>query len=204
MQGGFYQTVSEYSRRALTDNKDKLPAFSGLAQRFHQSFGGDSAEYLAGLWSTDFPRSLLWSLHHSVPSRSIPSYSLIVRHHGRGPRGTERSTPLPIYLRYSCSFSAGMSALSVTATPMARYTPGAAQPCLPLLSTVQPCFSSEEARLRIPTTICRIEPARSTLTCSRNQKSHGRENLDPYHSQLLMMAGYNPCPAMEEGQKKVT
>ncbi|KAI8715233.1 HET domain-containing protein [Fusarium sp. LHS14.1] len=44
----FYTLASEYSGKALTYSSDKLPAFSGLAQKFQHVFGG---EYLAGLWS---------------------------------------------------------------------------------------------------------------------------------------------------------
>ncbi|KPM46184.1 hypothetical protein AK830_g244 [Neonectria ditissima] len=52
----YYQLVLAYSRRNLTFGSDKLPAFSGLAQRFHPFLG----DYLAGIWSSDFRQGLLW------------------------------------------------------------------------------------------------------------------------------------------------
>ncbi|KAK3353762.1 heterokaryon incompatibility protein-domain-containing protein [Lasiosphaeria hispida] len=53
----YYDLVEEYSNRNLTFASDKLPAFSGLAHRLHSLLGG---EYLAGLWSSDVKRGLLW------------------------------------------------------------------------------------------------------------------------------------------------
>lgn len=53
----YYRLVEDYSRRQLTRESDKLPAFSGLARRFQQCLGAD---YLTGLWSTDLERGLLW------------------------------------------------------------------------------------------------------------------------------------------------
>ncbi|KAH6976470.1 hypothetical protein BKA56DRAFT_81233 [Ilyonectria sp. MPI-CAGE-AT-0026] len=63
----FYKVVSGYTDKALTRSEDKLPAFSGLAKRFHPFFGG---EYLAGLWSEDFSGGLLWSRTFSALSSS--------------------------------------------------------------------------------------------------------------------------------------
>ncbi|RYP80892.1 hypothetical protein DL770_006050 [Monosporascus sp. CRB-9-2] len=53
----YYDMVVEFSYRKFTYDSDKLPALSGLAQRIHKVLGG---EYLAGLWSADFNRGLLW------------------------------------------------------------------------------------------------------------------------------------------------
>lgn len=64
----FYEVVSGYARgKVLTHSEDMLPAFSGLAKRFHPFFGG---EYLAGLWSEDFSSGLLWSRALGVLSSS--------------------------------------------------------------------------------------------------------------------------------------
>ncbi|KAL6399471.1 heterokaryon incompatibility protein [Ilyonectria robusta] len=64
----FYEVVSGYTNdKALSRSEDKLPAFSGLAKRFHPFFGG---EYLAGLWSEDFSSGLLWSRAFSALSSS--------------------------------------------------------------------------------------------------------------------------------------
>lgn len=57
MQAFYYEIVVDYNTRGLTFPSDKLPAFSALARLVHSVFGGD---YLAGIWSTDFRRGLLW------------------------------------------------------------------------------------------------------------------------------------------------
>ncbi|OJD37909.1 heterokaryon incompatibility protein [Diplodia corticola] len=75
----YYSLVNEYSHRKLTFDSDKLPAFSGLAQRLHPALGGD---YLAGLWSSDLNNGLLWynemrTCRH-VRSYRAPSWSWAV------------------------------------------------------------------------------------------------------------------------------
>ncbi|KIL92445.1 hypothetical protein FAVG1_04856 [Fusarium avenaceum] len=74
----YYSAVSSYTRRKLTFNTDKLPAFSGLAQRLNPLIGGD---YVAGLWTADLAQGLLWaifqggsSIEHVKPYRA-PSWS---------------------------------------------------------------------------------------------------------------------------------
>ncbi|KAF2169148.1 hypothetical protein M409DRAFT_64912 [Zasmidium cellare ATCC 36951] len=72
----FLTLVQTYSHRALTYNTDKLPALSGLCERIHRLIGG---EYLAGIWSRDLARGLLWykemsSCKHVQPYRA-PSWS---------------------------------------------------------------------------------------------------------------------------------
>jgi hypothetical protein len=71
--------VREMSKTKLTLSKDKLPAFSGLAQQFHAGlpFVGD---YRAGLWRADFENGLLWGLHQAEipiarPTWRAPSWS---------------------------------------------------------------------------------------------------------------------------------
>lgn len=49
--------VEEYSERNLTHWTDRLPALSGYASRLHTNM---NAEYLAGLWLSDFPMCLAW------------------------------------------------------------------------------------------------------------------------------------------------
>ena len=49
--------VQDYTCRALSQEKDKLPALSGLARAFFNQFGDD---YLAGLWKSTLVRGLLW------------------------------------------------------------------------------------------------------------------------------------------------
>ncbi|KAK0616437.1 heterokaryon incompatibility protein-domain-containing protein [Immersiella caudata] len=64
----YYHLVHDYTRRLLTVVSDKLPAFSGLAQRTHRAVGG---AYLAGLLSDDIKRSLLF--YPSVSFDSKPA-----------------------------------------------------------------------------------------------------------------------------------
>lgn len=52
----WYELVEDYTLRSVTAPTDKLPALSGLAKR-HQ---GDKDQYLAGIWSSQFPGTLLW------------------------------------------------------------------------------------------------------------------------------------------------
>lgn len=59
----YYKLVVQYSRRQLSVDSDKLPAFSGLSQLLEPTI--DSA-YLAGLWSRDINHGLLW--HHQIGS----------------------------------------------------------------------------------------------------------------------------------------
>jgi hypothetical protein len=53
----YYRLVRSYSWREITYGSDIFPAFSSLASTLHPSFGG---EYVAGGWSGDLRRSLLW------------------------------------------------------------------------------------------------------------------------------------------------
>jgi hypothetical protein len=53
----WFIVVMGYSRRALTNNKDKLPAISGLASLVQKATG---YKYLAGLWEEEIRRSLIW------------------------------------------------------------------------------------------------------------------------------------------------
>lgn len=49
--------VSEYSERSMTKSSDRLPALAGVASQWHPKKEG---RYLAGIWSQDLFRSLLW------------------------------------------------------------------------------------------------------------------------------------------------
>lgn len=55
-------TVEEYSRRALTDPRDKLAAISGLVRRKLHSSSTPNDRYFAGLWNEGLPNQLLWKL----------------------------------------------------------------------------------------------------------------------------------------------
>jgi len=61
------EIVENYSERHLTVERDKLPAFSGLASEYHRLTGH---QYLAGLWKQDILFLLLWMVH---PSTSSPT-----------------------------------------------------------------------------------------------------------------------------------
>lgn len=72
----WYELMEDYSSRALTNERDKLPALSGLASKFEKYF--PKGQYLAGLWSSHLPSVLLWrTIHHSRRPTSYiaPSWS---------------------------------------------------------------------------------------------------------------------------------
>lgn len=50
--------VEQYTCRGLSDELDKLPAISGIAQTWAQT---SNDHYLAGLWKSHLPLGLLWS-----------------------------------------------------------------------------------------------------------------------------------------------
>jgi hypothetical protein len=53
--------VEAYSRSKLTYESDKLVALAGLAMEIAQIFQRD--DYLAGLWQSGLPYSLMWTAH---------------------------------------------------------------------------------------------------------------------------------------------
>ncbi|KAH8655068.1 heterokaryon incompatibility protein-domain-containing protein [Tricladium varicosporioides] len=57
---GWFWAIQGYSRRHLTNPTDKLPALSGLAQNVFHPRRATGGRYLAGLWSNDILRQLLW------------------------------------------------------------------------------------------------------------------------------------------------
>jgi hypothetical protein len=55
--------VSQYCQRRLTLAKDKLPAMAGLVELYYEGFvkpWAGSDQYLAGLWRSQLPQTLLW------------------------------------------------------------------------------------------------------------------------------------------------
>lgn len=54
------ELIEEYSGRDLTYLEDRIPAFSQIAYRYSRASGNNCGEFLAGLWSNDLLRSLLW------------------------------------------------------------------------------------------------------------------------------------------------
>ncbi|KAK4209461.1 heterokaryon incompatibility protein-domain-containing protein, partial [Rhypophila decipiens] len=59
---GWEILVTEYSRRALTVDADRLPALSALASSVSPYF--DDSAYFAGLWSKELLSGLCWSAWH--------------------------------------------------------------------------------------------------------------------------------------------
>ena len=57
---GWFWAIQGYSRRHLTNPTDKLPALFGLAQNVFHPQRATGGYYLAGLWSNDILRQLLW------------------------------------------------------------------------------------------------------------------------------------------------
>ncbi|KAM0425833.1 hypothetical protein ACHAPT_008771 [Fusarium lateritium] len=70
--------VNHYVETRLTEESDRLIAFSGIAQAFGSSHG-ITHDYLAGLWRRHLPTSLCWYVANSRTSRSsrykAPSWS---------------------------------------------------------------------------------------------------------------------------------
>ncbi|KAK0669100.1 heterokaryon incompatibility protein-domain-containing protein [Cercophora samala] len=63
----------EYSGRIFSHVQDKLVALSGLAQEFEVALPDDT--YLAGIWRSTLPQSLLWkSSDRSSPAQSTGNY----------------------------------------------------------------------------------------------------------------------------------
>ena len=62
----WYSLAKSFGRRNLTFPADRLPAFSGMAQRFQNIL---RATYLAGIWKEDIYRGLVWDM--SFPGRDV-------------------------------------------------------------------------------------------------------------------------------------
>ncbi|KAK0112659.1 hypothetical protein ONS95_014398 [Cadophora gregata] len=54
----WYVLTEDFSSRFLSHENDKLPALSGLASTFAESFGPET--YLGGIWRSHMPSGLLW------------------------------------------------------------------------------------------------------------------------------------------------
>ncbi|KAI1087789.1 heterokaryon incompatibility protein-domain-containing protein [Rostrohypoxylon terebratum] len=65
----YYKLVQMYSARKLTYDSDKLPAFSGLAQRIATALPG---QYLAGLWGCEISSGLDW--YNAGDARPVDTY----------------------------------------------------------------------------------------------------------------------------------
>lgn len=65
------QVVREFTKRQLTQERDRLPALSGLA-----AFAKEHAaeDYACGLWNSELPESLLWSRYSDENPRRLSPY----------------------------------------------------------------------------------------------------------------------------------
>ncbi|EUC46674.1 hypothetical protein COCMIDRAFT_92096 [Bipolaris oryzae ATCC 44560] len=70
VKADWLETVSEYTRRKLTEPSDRLPACAALAENFADIMNFDSSHYLAGLWKDDIYAQLLW---HRLEERKVGS-----------------------------------------------------------------------------------------------------------------------------------
>ena len=84
----WYEIVEDYSKRKLTESKDKLTALSGLAYSYYEREdqlrappkgykGGQRGGYAAGLWEAHMPSALLWRTWSAQrpPEYRAPSWS---------------------------------------------------------------------------------------------------------------------------------
>lgn len=80
----YYGLVELYGDRQLTKSSDKLPAFSAIARSAHGAIKG---EYIAGIWTEDLHKGLLWYCdtprrHQHLPtSYRAPSWSWAKTNH---------------------------------------------------------------------------------------------------------------------------
>lgn len=56
----WYKLVEGYCGRNLTMLENRIPAFSSIALKYSHALGQSGGEFLAGLWSNDLLRGLLW------------------------------------------------------------------------------------------------------------------------------------------------
>jgi len=77
--GNWCRIISVFSKMRLTNYDDTLPALAGLATHFSQFTKGS---YLAGMWSDELPRLLLWDhpQEEGAVDESRPSWSWIAVH----------------------------------------------------------------------------------------------------------------------------
>lgn len=73
----WHQYVSDYTRKNITFERDKLPALAAIASKMQQRRGND--KYLAGLWLSSLLSDLLWETLPAADRRTtahgIPTWS---------------------------------------------------------------------------------------------------------------------------------
>ena len=72
----WYNLVTNYSLRQLTYERDRIPAFAGLAREFSERTG---YHYSSGIWKEDYRRGLLWMSQSgkSTTEGNAPSWSWV-------------------------------------------------------------------------------------------------------------------------------
>lgn len=96
----WYSLVQAYTKRALTNDADILPALSGIVSVFYKRLQVQhSNRYVAGLWTGDLARGLLWKSFGRLPEHQQkvrqPSWSW-VSHYGRIEFGREVNSVLAV------------------------------------------------------------------------------------------------------------
>ncbi|KAJ0109704.1 HET domain-containing protein [Diaporthe amygdali] len=82
-----WQTMAmNFCGRSMTEPSDKLPALSGMAQRYASLMGWQPGDYLAGLWRRSLIGDLLWVREEGISSISAtPDPTKTGRQYGRAP-----------------------------------------------------------------------------------------------------------------------
>ncbi|KAG6363941.1 hypothetical protein INS49_009044 [Diaporthe citri] len=82
-----WQTMAmNFCGRSMTEPSDKLPALSGMAQRYAGLMGWPPGDYLAGLWRQTLISDLLWIREEGLSSISAtPDPAKTGRQYGRAP-----------------------------------------------------------------------------------------------------------------------
>ena len=83
----WYKLVAHYASCKLTQARDRLPAFSGVARAVESTF---SSRYLAGIWESDLTLGLAWMCESHVTLSSHPATT-------QGPTWSWTSCDKPIF-----------------------------------------------------------------------------------------------------------
>lgn len=86
LMSGWCKFVTQYSRKQLTFEEDRLPAISGIAKQFAQA---TQYNWAAGLWLEQMPEILLWDTRSSVAASQ--------QSRGRGPTWSWASLGRPCH-----------------------------------------------------------------------------------------------------------
>ncbi|TVY16589.1 hypothetical protein LARI1_G006171 [Lachnellula arida] len=63
VSGSWRSIIASYTSRSLTIPADRMRAISGVAERYGTAF---NYQYIAGLWTSDLPGSLLWKIRRTL------------------------------------------------------------------------------------------------------------------------------------------